>query len=63
MRDLLIPLKALWRAVRTLSGDDAYESYLAHWRDHHAGEGPPLDRKSFYKQQQERKWNRINRCC
>ena len=56
-------LKPLWQIIRTLSGDDAYERYLAHWRDHHDGEGAPLDRKTFYKQRQERKWNRINRCC
>jgi len=25
--------------------------------------GAPLDRKAFFKQQQERKWNGIKRCC
>lgn len=57
-------LKLLWQVIRNMSGEDAYERYLAHWRDHHdRGEGAPLDRKAFYKQQQERKWSRINRCC
>jgi uncharacterized short protein YbdD (DUF466 family) len=56
-------LKKLWRALRTLSGDDAYERYLAHWSTQHADEGAPLDRKTFFKAEQERKWNGIRRCC
>jgi len=56
--------KRLWQIMRNLSGENAYERYLAHWHDHHSiGESAPLDRKAFYKQQQERKWNGINRCC
>jgi len=56
-------LRGLWRTLRTVSGDDAYERYLAHWRAHHAGEGKPLDRRAFFKSEQERKWNGIKRCC
>jgi uncharacterized short protein YbdD (DUF466 family) len=56
-------LQRLWRALRALSGDDAYERYLAHWRAHHAGEGAPLDCRTFFKTEQERKWNGIRRCC
>ena len=63
MNCALTHLKSLWQVIRSLSGDDAYDRYLAHWRDHHGGEGAPLDRKTFYKQRQDRKWNRINRCC
>jgi uncharacterized short protein YbdD (DUF466 family) len=59
----LTRLKYLWQGVRTLTGEDAYERYLAHWHDHHGAEGVPLDRKTFYKQHQERKWNGISRCC
>jgi uncharacterized short protein YbdD (DUF466 family) len=55
--------RRLWQALRTLSGDDAYERYLAHWRAHHAGESGPLDRKAFFRAEQERKWNGIKRCC
>ena len=36
-----IPIKKLfihvWRSVRQLSGDDAYERYLQHYAEHHAG--------------------------
>ena len=60
MRDLM----RLWKIVRRLSGDDAYDRYLAHWRIHHANEGgQPLSRQAFFKAEQERKWNGIRRCC
>lgn len=56
--------KSLWQGLRRLSGEDAYERYLTHWRERHGGEGgAPLDRKAFFQQQQERKWGGINRCC
>lgn len=65
MPRVLRRLKHLGQIIRALSGENAYELYLAHWRDRHGGEGDsvPLDRKAFFKQQQERKWNGINRCC
>jgi len=28
-------IKAFWRIVRSLSGDDAYEQYLKHYTQHH----------------------------
>lgn len=57
-------LHDLWRGLRRISGDDAYERYLAHWREHHATEGgQPLDRKAFFKVEQDRKWNGVRRCC
>jgi uncharacterized short protein YbdD (DUF466 family) len=51
-----------WRLLRTLATDDAYERYLEHHRSHHP-KTPPLDRRAFYLQQQQRKWNGIQRCC
>ena len=57
-------LVRLWRLLRFISGDDAYERYLAHWRAHHSGEGgQPLTREAFYRIEQERKWNGVRRCC
>lgn len=57
-------LKHIWKVVRRLSGDDAYERYLAHWRAHHANDGgEPLSRQAFFKAEQERKWNGVRRCC
>jgi len=48
--------------VRQVSGDDAYERYLAHHAAAHAGE-PPLSRKAFFVEDQERKWGGVRRCC
>ena len=56
-------LSKLMNAVRRISGDDAYERYLAHWQAHHGSEGAPLDPKAFFKAEQARKWNGIRRCC
>lgn len=59
---LINGLKACWWLACELSGDNAYAHYLAH----HAKTHPrliPLGRKEFSKQQQERKWNQVNRCC
>ena len=59
-------LKTLWQNVRQLSGDDAYERYLKHYVEHHAGNDdakPPLSREAFFKQWQDAKWKGIKRCC
>ena len=55
-------LGKVWRFVRRLSGDDAYERYLRHHAQAHADE-PPLSRKEFFKQELDRKWNGVRRCC
>jgi len=55
-------LNALWRIIRRLSGDDAYERYLDHHATAHPGEAP-LSRKEYFKREQERKWGGIRRCC
>ena len=55
-------IAALWRGLRTLSGDDAYERYRQHHLKAHP-ETPPLSRKAFYVDEQRRKWGTINRCC
>ena len=53
---------SFWRALRRLSGDDAYERYLSHHAQAHPGV-PPLSRRAFYMSEQQRKWATINRCC
>ena len=50
----------LWRIIRELSGDDAYERYLAHHAVHHA-ETPPLSRKEYFQRLQQQKWSTIKR--
>jgi uncharacterized short protein YbdD (DUF466 family) len=54
--------RTCWRALRTLSGDDAYERYLQHRAATHP-ESPVLSRREFYVDEQRRKWGSINRCC
>jgi uncharacterized short protein YbdD (DUF466 family) len=58
-------LKRIWAVIREVTGDDAYERYLAHWRARHAaGEcAAPLNRASFYREEQTRKWDGVRRCC
>ena len=57
-----VRLGAFWRFIRRVSGDDAYERYLRHHGEAHPHE-PPLDQKAFFRQEQDRKWNGIRRCC
>lgn len=57
-------LRRVWAVIRELTGDDAYERYLAHWRTRHALEGAaPLDRDTFCREEQGRKWEGVRRCC
>jgi uncharacterized short protein YbdD (DUF466 family) len=59
MRQRLI---RLWRALRTIADDDAYDRYCAHHAASHYGE-PLLDRRAFYLEQQRQKWSGVQRCC
>ena len=55
-------LQQLWRGLRELSGDDAYERYLAHHTEAHP-DSAPLDRAAFFREEQKRKWEGVRRCC
>ncbi len=55
-------LTLLWRAIRQLSGDDAYERYLIHHDQHHA-DSPLLSKREFFKRWQDNKWQGVKRCC
>ncbi|MEY3220049.1 MAG: hypothetical protein RIT27_1406 [Pseudomonadota bacterium] len=59
---LKITFKKVWGFIKELSGDDAYERYLKHHAEHHPT-APLLSCEEFFKQEQERKWNGIKRCC
>ena len=50
------------RYLRAVSGDDAYERYLAHHAVEHAGQ-PPMSRKDYFIERQRRKWTGVTRCC
>ncbi|MDC6484866.1 CstA-like transporter-associated (seleno)protein [Methylophilaceae bacterium] len=57
-------LKNIWKFIRALSGDDAYEIYLNNFITFEKHKKTkPLNRKDFYYQQLQKKWNKINRCC
>ena len=59
---MLATLRRAWVLFRELTGDDAYERYLDHWRAQHA-DREPLDRAAFYRDEQRRKWDGVRRCC
>jgi uncharacterized short protein YbdD (DUF466 family) len=71
---MLEKLKAFWRYVRRLAGDDAYEQYLKHFAEYHSQHSAdqedsaedaliPLTREAFFKEWQDKKWKDIKRCC
>lgn len=56
-RLLLALLSRGWRALRVLTGDAAYDTYLAR-----AGESP-LSREAFYLDRLQRRYRGPSRCC
>jgi uncharacterized short protein YbdD (DUF466 family) len=55
-------IKQIILFIRTLTGDNAYEKYLeSHLQAKH--DHPPLSKKEFFKQETDRKWNGVRRCC
>ena len=61
-QQLKLGLAYLWQYLRQVSGDDAYERYLAHRQLAHAGEAP-LTRSAFFRKRQDEKWSKVSRCC
>jgi uncharacterized short protein YbdD (DUF466 family) len=55
-------LRLMWQGLRQMTGDDAYERYLAHHLLHHA-DTAPLDRAAWFRREQQHKWNGVRRCC
>ena len=55
-------LLRIWRTIRELSGDDAYDRYLAHLAACHPN-ATPQARKDFFRRHQQEKWGGIRRCC
>ena len=62
---MTLRLRRLWELLRRVTGDDAYERWLAHCRQAHAHDPtvPAIGRAAFFREEQRRKWDRINRCC
>lgn len=59
---LFLLLSHMWRVIRELSGDDAYERYVAQHVIDYPGVRP-LARKDFFHCQQQKKWSGVRRCC
>jgi uncharacterized short protein YbdD (DUF466 family) len=55
-------LQHLWGYLRQVTGDDAYERYIAHQKLAHTGE-PPLTPEEYFKRRQNEKWSKVSRCC
>ena len=51
-----------WQILRRVTGDDAYERYVAHCASHHP-DSTPLTRAQFVKMDQARRWDGVRRCC
>jgi uncharacterized short protein YbdD (DUF466 family) len=62
LHGIRIVIRRLWRFVRELAGDDAYERYLAHHGVTHPYT-PVMTRRAFYLSEQRRKWSGVQRCC
>ena len=61
-------LRTIWKMIRELSGDDAYERYLKNFHKLHTHDeqhecDSPLSKAEFFKQWQDEKWQGIKRCC
>lgn len=48
--------------LRGVTGDDAYEKYVAHLRKTRPQE-KPVSAEAFFRAQLEQKWNCVNGCC
>jgi uncharacterized short protein YbdD (DUF466 family) len=55
-------LSAGFNLLRGVTGDDAYEKYLAHHERTHP-EQRPMNAEDFFKAQLEQKWNCVSGCC
>jgi uncharacterized short protein YbdD (DUF466 family) len=48
--------------LRGVTGDDAYEKYLAHHQQN-TPEQTPMSAQDFFRAQLEQKWNCVSGCC
>ena len=62
MKRLMRWWRPAWGALRAITGDDAYERYLAHHVRQH-DDTAALSRRQFEALELERRWSRVSRCC
>ncbi len=53
---------ALRRWFAWLNGDAAYAAYVAHLRARHPEQAVP-SKAAFHREETERRWNGVRRCC
>jgi hypothetical protein len=64
---------ALWRVLISIAAGGldvargaaggSYEGYLAHFRSRHGNAAKPLSRREFHRQELDRRYRNISRCC
>jgi|tagenome__1003787_1003787.scaffolds.fasta_scaffold18092353_2 uncharacterized short protein YbdD (DUF466 family) len=62
LQELKLRVRPLWQYLREVTGDDAYERYVAHHKVAHAGQ-QCLTQRQFFVRRQEDKWSKVSRCC
>ena len=55
-------LSAGLNLLRGVTGDDAYDKYLAHHERTHADQAP-MSAGEFFQAQLDQKWNCVSGCC
>jgi uncharacterized short protein YbdD (DUF466 family) len=62
MADLLKPLRDFWGYLKEISGENAYDRYLATHAATHPGK-PAMSRGEFYRWRQDEKYNNPGSRC
>jgi uncharacterized short protein YbdD (DUF466 family) len=62
VEQLKLRFRHLWHYLREVTGDDAYERYVAHLKTAHAGQ-QCLTQGQFFAKRQDDKWSKVSRCC
>ena len=62
MHRLLQPVRSAWEYLKEISGENAYDHYLAVHAATHLGKSP-MDRGEFYRWRQDEKYNNPGSRC
>ncbi|HXW17653.1 MAG TPA: YbdD/YjiX family protein [Candidatus Acidoferrales bacterium] len=61
---LINAMRLAWWSLRQITGDAAYEIYLAHYRaSRQEPNAPGMTRQEFYADSLRRRYSTISRCC
>jgi uncharacterized short protein YbdD (DUF466 family) len=62
MNRALQPVRSVWKYLKEISGENAYDRYRAVHTATHPGK-PPMDRGEFYRWRQDEKYNNPGSRC